>query len=307
MLRISRKNASSSDFSRAEVGSSSKMSGAEIARHLTRNQTSAGNLYRLSLGKIIIARAPLHVDVQLHGIDDPLCRFDHSFSIENLAKASEMTFMRQKNVFVDGYIRNKRLLLEDSGDTEQVRLLVIRRPDLLAPEFDTATVRAHDSRDDIEQSRFAGAVFANNADNAVLRNRKADVIENQRLAELFDSPSILRMSAVTWIVSLVAIATQMPAELARTVENRRSGLLHRRRVEKLNLVVTAYSSRTAFASPPSRDLTYSAGYFHPSGFGIPPHSRSMSIGNKFRLRIPIGRMQDLGHLRGSRRALHRRS
>ena len=114
-------------------------------QHLSGDQTSAGNFYRLSLGKIVIARASLHVDVQLHGIDDPPRRFYHSFFIENLAEARELTFVRQENVFVDRYIRNKRLLLEDSGDAEQVRLFVIRWPDLLAPEFDTAAVRAHDS------------------------------------------------------------------------------------------------------------------------------------------------------------------
>ena len=125
----------------------------------------------------------MHVDVQFHGIDYPLRCFYHSLFVENLAKTGEIDLVRQKDIFVDGYIRNQRLFLEHPRDTEQVCLFVIRRLDLLAAVFDTSTIRSHDPRDDVEQSRFAGAVFADYSDDTVARDGETDVIENHRLAE----------------------------------------------------------------------------------------------------------------------------
>jgi len=77
------------------------------------------------------------------------------------------------------------LLLEHSRNAQEVRLPIIVELNFFTTEFYAPPIRTHNSRDDIKKRRFSCSVLADNTDDAIACDGKANIVENQRFTKAF--------------------------------------------------------------------------------------------------------------------------
>ncbi len=89
----------------------------------------------------------------------------------------------EHDVLAHGEAHEQLELLERAGETEARPLRRRRAGDLLAAEEDVALLRAQQPGEHVEQRGLAGAVGADEADDARRRDRQADVAHRDQPAE----------------------------------------------------------------------------------------------------------------------------
>jgi len=132
------------------------------------------------------SRGPADVDGDAGIFHDLLGHADHGAVVDDLAEAGEAMLLGEQEILIDRRIQDQRLLLEDAADAGGKGLLVAARPEGLALEIHRAGIRTDKPGQDIEQSRFAGAVLADQAHDRPGRHGEADVMQD------LDRPEALR-------------------------------------------------------------------------------------------------------------------
>ena len=114
----------------------------------------------------------------------------HGVVIDRAHKAAAQAF--EQYVFAHGEARNEIALLMDNADAGGDRITRALEADRRAVEAQLALVRMIDASDNLDQRRFAGAVFAEQRVDRAAAHRQRYILQRQHAGEGFLNPASLQ-------------------------------------------------------------------------------------------------------------------